>query len=201
VSPRFQLSSPIRNRKQHLKAELAQEIAEKTAPTDDPMYVELHGKYIGAILFDFKTRSSVKLFRIVAIQFDRSYTASRFDCWEATCEPVYRNSATRHFTVPLDAKVDGSNVTMKHALQSYALAEYPTRTEGEPTYLPWVDQYIDHFRNVVQPKYASLFLDSPSTEKNSPSTNKDLPSYHQKDLPSSTMKDLPSTRSRKCRKN
>ena len=194
ISPEFTNAKAL-----HFKTEFAQEIAEKTAPTDDPMYVELHGKYIGAILFDHETRSSSKLFRIVAIQFVRSYTSSRFDCWEATCEPVYRNSATGHFIVPLDAKVDGSNVTMKHALQGYALAEYPAGPDGPTTYLPWVDQYIDHFKNVVLPKYASLFLDSPPIEEDSPSSNKDLPSYHQKDLPSNTKKDLPSTRSRKRR--
>jgi hypothetical protein len=131
----------INSKSLHLKAEFAQDIAGKGASTDEPMYVELHGKYIGAILFDFEIRSSSKLFRIVAIQFVRSYTTSRFDCWEATstCEPVYRNFATGHFIVPMVAKVDGSNVTMKHALQGYALAEYPAGTDGPTTYLPWVD--------------------------------------------------------------
>jgi hypothetical protein len=85
------------------------------------MYVELHGKYFGAILFDFETRSSSKLFRIVAIQFVRSFNESRADCWEATCQPLYRNSATGRFSVPADAQVKGSNVTIKHALQGYAL--------------------------------------------------------------------------------
>jgi hypothetical protein len=65
---------------------------------------------------------------------------------------------------------------MKHALQGYALAEYRAGTEAEPTYLPWVDQYISHFRECIQPKYASLFLDSPAA------TGKDLPSSTGKDL-------------------
>ncbi len=77
-----EISSEFTNPKsQHLKAEFGQQIAELSAPIDDPMYVELHGKYFMAILFDFETRSSSKLFRIVAIQFVRSF-------WEATCEPV-----------------------------------------------------------------------------------------------------------------
>jgi len=178
-----------------LKAEFAKEISDLAAPIDDPIYVLLHGKYINAILYDFETRSSAKLFRIASIQFVRSYTDTRVDCWEATCEPVFRNSKSGQFAVPQDAMVVGSNVTMKHALQGYALAEYRDGTDAEPTYLPWVDQYISHFRNSILPKYASLFLDSPSTgERDLPSSaRKDLPSSARKDLPSSARKDLPSS--------
>ena len=216
-----EISSEFTNPKSiHLKAEFGQQIAELSAPIDDPMYVELHGKYFGAILFDFETRSSSKLFRIVAIQFVRSFNESRADCWEATCEPVYRNSATGHFSVPEDAQVKGSNVTIKHALQGYALAEYRTGTDELPTYLPWVDLYIDHFRTAIQPKYASLFGDLPSSSQDLPacapkdlpssakgfairrpkkragdlpSSSQDLPSTNPKDLPSSPGRDLPSS--------
>ncbi len=75
-------------------------------------------------------------------------------------------------------QVPGSDVTLTHALQGYCLAEYPNGLDDEPTYLPWVEQYVDHFRRIILPKYPSIFLDSPS--------NKDLPS-------SEATKDLPST--------
>ena len=145
-----------------MKAEFSKQIAESAAPQDDPVYVELHGQYIGKILFDYETRANAKLFRITAIQFNRSLTAARHSCWEATCEPVVRDPATGDFHVPIAMKVPDSNVTLTHALQGYALAEYPNGIEAEPTYLPWVQQYVDHFRNVILPKYPSIFQYSPS---------------------------------------
>jgi hypothetical protein len=51
----------------HLKAEFSKHIAEQAAPEDDPMYVKLHGQYIGHILYDFETRANAKLFRVIAI--------------------------------------------------------------------------------------------------------------------------------------
>jgi hypothetical protein len=80
-----------------LKAEFAKHIADIAAPQDDPVYIELHGLYVGNILYDFETRCNAKLFRIISIQFVRSYTAARLSCWEATCEPVVRDPATAHF--------------------------------------------------------------------------------------------------------
>jgi hypothetical protein len=197
-----EISSEFTNPKSvAMKAEFSSEISVLATPIDDPVYILLHEKYSGAILYDFETRSSSKLFRIVAIQFVRSYTATRVHCWEATCEPVFRNSATGMYSVPKDATVAGSNVTMKHALQGYALAEYRAGTDEEPTYLPWVDQYIHHFQTRIQYNKDLPSLshkDLPSyTSEDLPSSSQDLPSYHLKDLPSNTKKDLPSTRSRK----
>ncbi len=57
-----------------MKAQYEAEIAELAAPVDDPVYVELAGKYMGAILYDYETRASWKLYRVAAIQFARSYT-------------------------------------------------------------------------------------------------------------------------------
>ncbi len=131
------------------KAEFAKHIADKAAAQDDPVYVELQGRYIGKILYDFETRASSKLFRVSAIQFVRSFSAARHSCWEATCEPVVRDPSTGNFSVPHEVKVPDSNVTLTHALQGYCLAEYPNGIDGEPSYLPWVQQYIDHFRNVI----------------------------------------------------
>jgi hypothetical protein len=121
-----------------LKAAFAKHIADIAAPQDDPVYIELHGKYTGNILYDFGTRATTKLFRISAIQFVRSFSAARFSCWEATCEPVVSDPKTGHFGVPHDYKVPGSNVTVTHALQGFCLAEYPNGIDAEPTYLPWV---------------------------------------------------------------
>jgi hypothetical protein len=106
-----------------LKAEFAKLIADIAAPHDDPVYIDLHGKYIGKIICDFKTRSSSKLFRVSAIQFVRSYTATRYSCWEATCEPVVRDPLTGHFVVPHNLKLPDSNVTINRALQGYCLAK------------------------------------------------------------------------------
>jgi hypothetical protein len=115
------------------------------------------------------------LFRVSAIQFVRSYTATRFSCWEATCEPVVRDPLAGHFVVPHNLKVPDSNVTITRALQGYCLAEYPNGIDANPTYFPWVQQYSDHFHTVVQPKYPSLFLALPAN-KPSPTSSKDLPS-------------------------
>ena len=49
------------------------------------------------------------------------------------------------------------------------------KLDADPTYFPWVQQYIDHFRTVIQPKYPSLFQASPANTQ-SPSMSKDLPS-------------------------
>jgi hypothetical protein len=154
-----------------LKAEFAKHVADIAAPQDDPVYIKLHGEFIGAILYDFETRASTKLFRVSAIQFVRSYTAGRYSCWEATCEPVVRDPMTGNFVVPHEVQVPDSNVTITRALQGYCLAEYKDGIDNEPTYLPWVQQYVDHFRQVIMPKYESIFLAS-TPDKKLPSTPK-----------------------------
>jgi hypothetical protein len=85
-------------------------IAKLATPVDDPTYVELHTKYCGAIIFDYETRATHKLFRIAAIQFVRSFSANRHSCWEATCEPIYRDSASGEYLVHAEHTVAGSNV-------------------------------------------------------------------------------------------
>ena len=159
-----------------LKAEFSQQIANLATPIDDPVYMQLQEKYLEKILYDCDTRATAKLFRVASIQFVRSYTSSRFSCWEATCEPVYRDAATGQFHVPSEVQVPGSRVTVTHALQGYALAEYANGIDEDPTYLPWVDNYIAHFSTVILPKYMS------SITNDKPSSN-DLPSSQ--DLPSS----------------
>ncbi len=135
-----------------LKAEFAKHIVDIAAPQDDLVYIQLHGQYIGKILYDYETRASSKLFRVAAIQFVRSFSANRCSCWEAKCEPVVREPTSGNFCVPHDVKVPDSSVTLSHALQVYCLAEYPFGIDAEPTFLPWVQQYIDHFRTVILPK-------------------------------------------------
>ncbi len=107
-----------------LKAEFAKQIADLAAPQDDPVYIELHKLYVENILYDFETRFEAKLFRVVAIQFIRSYTTARCSCWEATCEPVVRDGMMGQFRVRKDVLVPGSDVALTHALQGYCLAEY-----------------------------------------------------------------------------
>jgi hypothetical protein len=63
-----------------MKAEFAKHIADIAAPQDDPVYIQLHGQYIGKILYDYETRASSKLFRVAAIQFVRSFSANRCSC-------------------------------------------------------------------------------------------------------------------------
>jgi hypothetical protein len=143
---------------QEMKNQYEAEIALQAAPVDDPVYVELAGKYMGSILYDFEMRASWKLYRVCSIQFIRSYNSHRASCWEATCEPVYRDAETGHFLVPSDQRVTDSKVIKSTALQGYALAKYRDNGLNEdPTHLPWVEQYIAHFRNVVMPRYSSLF--------------------------------------------
>ena len=132
-----------------LKANFSSLVASLAAPMDDPVYVKLHDKYVGQILYDFETRASVKLFRVTSIQFIRSYTSTRYSCWEATCEPVARDAKTGHFRVPAEMQVPDSKVTVTHALQGYCLAEYANGSDAEPTFYPWVEQYIAHFREVL----------------------------------------------------
>jgi hypothetical protein len=133
------------------KMEFATAIAEQAKPVDDPIYISLYEKYHGLILFDNETRASHKLFRIASIQFVRSYSKTRHNCWEATCEPVYYCYATNAFIVPQEKQVEGSNVILATALVGYALTEYPHGMDEEPAHLPWVDNYIAHFKNVVEP--------------------------------------------------
>lgn len=146
-----------------LKRDFSNIVAELAQPQDDPMYVLLHTKYCGLILFDNETRVSHKLFRISAIQFVRSYSKSRHTCWEATCEPVFFCAATGAFVVPTENRVEGSSVIQATALVGYALTEYPDGMEGEPVHLPWVDNYIAHFKTVVEPTCSLASLPSTST--------------------------------------
>ena len=157
-----------------LKLDFSNTIAELAQPQDDPMYLHLHAKYHGALLYDNETRASHKLFRISAIQFVRSYSKSRHTCWEATCEPVFYCTASGAYLVPQEQRVEGSTVILATALVGYALTEYLNGLEGEPAHLPWVDNYIAHFKTVVEPtcSLASLppTMDSPSYERPSQST-------------------------------
>ena len=157
-----------------LKLDFSNTIAELAQPQDDPMYLHLHAKYHGALLYDNETRASHKLFRISAIQFVRSCSKSRHTCWEATCEPVFYCTASGAYLVPQEQRVEGSTVILATALVGYALTEYPNGLEGEPAHLPWVDNYIAHFKTVVEPtcSLASLppTMDSPSYERPSQST-------------------------------
>jgi hypothetical protein len=137
-----------------LKAEFSHQIAALATPTDDPVYLVLHKKYVTKILYDFETRASSQLFRVAAIQFFRSYNPARYSCCEATCEPVYRDATTRLFHVPSEVQVPGSQVTLTHALQGYRVAEYANGIDAEPTFLPWVEQYITHFNINILSKYS-----------------------------------------------
>jgi hypothetical protein len=132
------------------KLDFGKTVIDHAQPQDDPMYLELNKKYVDAILYDNETRTSHKLFRVAAIQFVRSFSKTRYTCWEATCEPVFYCTATGTFLVPQDKKVEGSSVIIATALVGYALTEYPEGVEGEPAHLPWVDNYITHFKNVVE---------------------------------------------------
>jgi hypothetical protein len=62
----------------------------------------------------------------------------------------------------MDKKVAGSTVIMATALVGYALTEYPDGIEGEPAHLPWVDNYIAHFKNVVEKPCSLASLPAPS---------------------------------------
>jgi len=145
------------------KLEFGKIVADLAVPVDDPVYNLLQTKYTGALLYDNETRASHKLFRISAIQFVRSFAKARHNCWEATCEPVFFCTATGTFLVPPDKKVEGSNVIIATALVGYALTEYRDGMEGEPTHLPWVDNYIAYFKTVVEPSCSLASLTPPST--------------------------------------
>jgi hypothetical protein len=59
--------------------------------------------------------------------------------------------------------VEGSSVIQTNALVGYALAEYANEVDGDLTYLPWLDNYIEHYRNVISPTSArKLTPDLPS---------------------------------------
>jgi hypothetical protein len=148
------------------KLEYSNVIAKLATPVDDPVYLDLHAKYSGAILFDYETRATHKLFRIAAIQFVRSFSSNRPSCWEATCEPGFRDSASGDFLVHAQHKVAGSEVLQATALQGYALTEYPNGMDQEGVHLPWVDNYVAHFKLLVQASLASKSdpaIEGPST--------------------------------------
>ena len=62
------------------KIEFGQTVADLAQPQDDPVYLDLHAKYVGALLYDYETRASQKLFRIASIQFVRSISKVRHNC-------------------------------------------------------------------------------------------------------------------------
>jgi hypothetical protein len=151
-----------------LKNEFSKTIADLATPMDYPMYIALHTQYSGAILYDNETQASQKLFRVAAIQFVRFLASNRPSCWEATCKPVYRDPASGSFVVPQEHKVKGSNVLLATALlvQGYALTEYPNGIGEEGVHQHWVDNYIAHFKHVVEPSYMPQVdspIDGPST--------------------------------------
>ena len=53
------------------------------------------------------------------------------------------------------------------ALQGYALTEYPNGIDEEAVDLPWVDNYIAHFKHVVEPSFAAT-VDSTVAEQSTP---------------------------------
>jgi hypothetical protein len=55
---------------------------------------------------------------------------------------VYRDSVTGNCHVPAEIQVPGSHVTLTHALVGYCVTEYGAGLDADPTYLPWVDNYI-----------------------------------------------------------
>ncbi len=61
------------------------------------------------------------------------------------------STASGAFVVPQDKRVEGSHVIQANALVGYALTEYPDGLEGDPAHLPWVDNYIAHFKLVIAP--------------------------------------------------
>ncbi len=63
-----------------LKVEFEKHIGALATPQDDPVYLELHAKYNGAVLYDNETRASQKKIRVRAVQFVQSYTAGRLSC-------------------------------------------------------------------------------------------------------------------------
>jgi hypothetical protein len=180
-----------------LKAEFSKEISSLDTPQDDPVYLELYGKFHDTILYDNETRASQKPFRVRAVQFIQPYTSTLLSCWEATCEPIYRDAATCKFMVPHALMVEGSSVIETNALVGYALAEYADRIDGAPTYLPWLENYINHFRNVIAPTYERLLVqDLPSSEGTTASPSPARQGYA-KDLPSNSKTSRAPSRPRK----
>ncbi len=64
---------------------------------------------------------------------------------------LYRDSATGTYLVPTEHVVEGSKVIVATALQGYALTEYRDGNEEEGIDLPWVDNYIAHFKQIIEP--------------------------------------------------
>ena len=79
---------------------------------------------------------------------------------------MYRDSANGTFLVATEHVVEGSNVILATALQGYALTEYRDGLGEASVDLPWVDNYIAHFKEVIEPAFAQKVdgpVDAPST--------------------------------------
>jgi hypothetical protein len=88
--------------------------------------------------------------------------------------------------VPHALMVEGSSVIETNALVGYALAEYADGIDGAPTYLPWLENYINHFRNVIAPTYERVQVqDLPSLEGMTASPGPSRKG-HARDLPSNS---------------
>ena len=124
-----QFLNPLSRR---LKKEQEIDIARKMAPTDNPFLTNLQAEWVGKILYDGG------FYRVIAIQYVPNTGNTRFPCWEATSEPVYKDNGEyivhkRHVAIA----EDGSNITLKSALVGFALAEYSNGDNADPVSLPY----------------------------------------------------------------
>jgi hypothetical protein len=156
-----------------LKSEQETDIARKMSPTDNPCLTKLQAEWLGKILYDGGN------YRIIAIQYVPNTGNTRYPCWEATSEPVYKENGEyivhkRHVAIA----EDGSNITLKSSLVGFALAEYSNGDNADPVSLPYAALCHTRFlQREARQASASRPAPAPSRKRAQPQTTTARSSY------------------------
>jgi hypothetical protein len=149
-----------------LKSEQETDITRKMSPTDNPFLTKLQAEWVGKILYDGG------FYRIIAIQYVPNTGNTRYPCWEATSEPVYKENGEyivhkRHVAIG----EDGSNITLKSSLVGFALAEYGNGDNADPVSLPYATFcHIRFLQREARQATASRSAPAPSRKRAQPLT-------------------------------
>ena len=125
-----------------MKQEQARIEANKAAPKDDQLLLELREEYIGKILLDDDVVPA-QLYKVVDVTYGQ---LSGPPYWEATCIPVEKGSGGSYF-VPREHILESAGVETfrPKSLWGCVLVSF---AGGEPQRMPYVDEYIAAFRRL-----------------------------------------------------
>lgn len=122
-----------------VKKEHKDKLLENAAPVDDPLLLELLGKYKGKVFWEFDVRPK-NTYKVLDVQYD-SKGAAGTPYWEATCAIVKYSPESSTWELVPEHVVAGTKGQVKAGkLHGFMLVDLAD--ESNPKHLPWVDQYI-----------------------------------------------------------